>query len=402
MHPLRHIPARTAAVAAGTAAAALALAAVAAPATPAGATDTPSTSATAEYQAALKAVGSQGVHFDSTATQSGATLDVSGDAGKTSGSQDLVVKNGGVTERLTARVVGSTGYVTGNAAALQHVIGLTAAQSSKYASKWLSFPTSNTGLERARRRLLSSQVSKELQIGGPFTYGTTTTVAGQHVLAIKGSVATQSGSKVPVVLYVPASGSPLPIKEVTNAGGAGGSSAIHGTVTVHELGREQEPDGALAHGVVAETGPPDLVVDHRGVGHPVAPLLQAVQGDITAERVDAVVNAANRRLRGGGGVDGAIHRAAGAERLQAACRAIGECPPGRAVVTDGFDLPARFIIHTVGPVWHGGTQGEPETLAACYRNALAVADQVGARSVAFPAISTGVYGYPLGQAAEVA
>ena len=132
------------------------------------------------------------------------------------------------------------------------------------------------------------------------------------------------------------------------------------------------------------------------------PLLHAVQGDITAERVDAVVNAANRQLRGGGGVDGAIHRAAGAERVQAACRAIGECPPGHAVVTDGFDLPARFIIHTVGPVWHGGTEGEPAILAACYRNALAVADEVGARSIAFPAISTGVYGYPLGQAAEVA
>jgi len=126
-----------------------------------------------------------------------------------------------------------------------------------------------------------------------------------------------------------------------------------------------------------------------------------VQGDITAEQVDAVVNAANRRLLGGGGVDGAIHRAAGAERLRAACRAIGECPPGRAVVTDGFDLPARFIIHTVGPVWHGGTAGEPATLAACYTNALALADEVGARSVAFPAISTGVYGYPSGRAAEV-
>jgi O-acetyl-ADP-ribose deacetylase len=134
----------------------------------------------------------------------------------------------------------------------------------------------------------------------------------------------------------------------------------------------------------------------------VAPLLEAVQGDITTQRVDAVVNAANRRLLGGGGVDGAIHRAAGAERLQAACRAIGECPPGQAVVTDGFDLPARFIIHTVGPVWHGGAAAEPETLAACYRNALVVADEVGARSVAFPAISTGVYGYPLEQAAEVA
>jgi O-acetyl-ADP-ribose deacetylase (regulator of RNase III) len=130
--------------------------------------------------------------------------------------------------------------------------------------------------------------------------------------------------------------------------------------------------------------------------------LEAAKGDITAERVDAVVNAANRQLRGGGGVDGAIHRAAGAAKLQAACRDIGECPPGRAVVTEGFALPARFIIHTVGPVWRGGAAGEPETLASCYRSVLAVADEVGARSVAFPAISTGVYGYPPELAAEVA
>ncbi len=132
------------------------------------------------------------------------------------------------------------------------------------------------------------------------------------------------------------------------------------------------------------------------------PLLQAAMGDITAEHVDAIVNAANRRLLGGGGVDGAIHRAAGAERLQAACRAIGECPPGQAVVTDGFDLPARHIVHTVGPVWHGGGSGEPEMLASCYRSALAVADEVGARTIAFPAISTGVFGYPPALAAEVA
>ena len=130
--------------------------------------------------------------------------------------------------------------------------------------------------------------------------------------------------------------------------------------------------------------------------------LEAAMGDITAERVDAIVNAANRQLRGGGGVDGAIHRAAGADRLHTACRVIGECPPGHAVVTDGFDLPARFIIHTVGPVWRGGDAGERETLASCYRSSLAVADEVGARSLAFPAISTGVYGYPPAQAAEVA
>jgi O-acetyl-ADP-ribose deacetylase len=134
----------------------------------------------------------------------------------------------------------------------------------------------------------------------------------------------------------------------------------------------------------------------------VPPRLEAAAGDITTERVDAVVNAANRQLRGGGGVDGAIHRAAGAERLQAACRAIGGCPPGTAVVTDGFDLAARFIIHTVGPVWHGGDAGEAETLGSCYRSCLGAADEVGARSIAFPAISTGVYGYPPEQAAEVA
>jgi O-acetyl-ADP-ribose deacetylase (regulator of RNase III) len=133
-----------------------------------------------------------------------------------------------------------------------------------------------------------------------------------------------------------------------------------------------------------------------------APRLEAARGDITAEGVDAVVNAANRNLMGGGGVDGAIHRAAGADRLHAACRAIGECPPGHAVVTDGFDLPARFIIHTVGPVWRGGRNGEAEILAACYRSALAVADEIGARSVAFPAISTGIYGYPPDEAAAVA
>jgi hypothetical protein len=234
MHPLRHIPVRTAAVAAGlTAATALTLAAMAPPAGAA------STSATDEYNAALKAVGTQGVHFDSVAKQNGATLDVSGDAGSTSGSQTLVVKSKGITERMTARVVGSTGYVTGNAAALQHVIGLTKAQSSKYAGKWLSFPTSNSGLDELVGGLLSSQVSKELEIGGPYTFGKAATVSGQKATAIRGSVATQSGTKVPVILYVPASGTPLPIKEVTNAGTGGGASAIHGTVSFSKWGEDK-------------------------------------------------------------------------------------------------------------------------------------------------------------------
>jgi hypothetical protein len=252
MPPLRHTPARNVAAAAGlAAAAALSLTAAAAPV---GAATTPTTStptttsATDAYNAALKAVGSQGVHFESVAQQNGATLQVSGDAGTTSGSQKLLVKNKNVNERMTALVVGSTGYVTGNAAALQNVIGLTKAQSSKYAGKWLSFPTSNTGLDELVGGLISSQVSKELEIGGPYTYGKSTTVAGQQATAINGSVATQSGSKVPVVLYLPSSGTPLPIREVTNAAKSGGSTAIHGTVTFSHWG-ENKSQTAPAHTV---------------------------------------------------------------------------------------------------------------------------------------------------------
>jgi O-acetyl-ADP-ribose deacetylase len=129
--------------------------------------------------------------------------------------------------------------------------------------------------------------------------------------------------------------------------------------------------------------------------------IEAVQGDITAERVDAVVNAANSSLLGGGGVDGAIHRAAGPE-LVAACRPLGGCPAGEAKATPGFRLPARWVIHTVGPVWGGGGRGEPELLASCYRRALEVADELGARSIAFPAISTGAFGYPPRDAARLA
>ncbi len=133
--------------------------------------------------------------------------------------------------------------------------------------------------------------------------------------------------------------------------------------------------------------------------------LALVRGDITKEQVDAIVNAANDRLMGGGGVDGAIHRAGG-QAIAAECREIrahqGGCPTGRAVITSAGNLPARHVIHTVGPVWRGGSAGEPELLASCYRESLVLAVAHGIRTTAFPSISTGVYGYPLGAAAAVA
>ena len=130
--------------------------------------------------------------------------------------------------------------------------------------------------------------------------------------------------------------------------------------------------------------------------------IDAVRGDITAQNVDAVVNAANQALAGGGGVDGAIHRAAGHRELQEACQKLGGCETGDAKPTPGFGLKARWIIHAVGPRWRGGDKGEADLLASCYRRSLEVADELGAKSVAFPAISTGIYGYPSEEAARIA
>jgi len=140
--------------------------------------------------------------------------------------------------------------------------------------------------------------------------------------------------------------------------------------------------------VVSETGGREAVIE-------------LVEGDITLQSVDAIVNAANAGLAGGGGVDGAIHRAAG-PRLMDACRAIGGCPAGNAVLTPGFDLPARFVIHTVGPIWDGGRRGEPELLRSAYRSSLEIANRERFESIALPSVSTGAYRYPLEQAARIA
>ncbi|HWF15193.1 MAG TPA: hypothetical protein VG244_03340 [Acidimicrobiales bacterium] len=250
----RPVPVRLAAAATGvTALAALALGANV---VPAGAAGAPATSAQSEYQAAVKAAGNKTVHFVSVVTQGNVTLHVTGDAGSSSGAQTLTVHNGKATELMSAEIVGSTGYVNGNSTGLQNVIGLTKAQSKKYAGKWLSFPTSNTALAQLVSGLLKSQVATELGIDGPFTYATAATVSGHHAVAIKGSVSTSNGGKATEILYVPSSGTPLPIEEVTNPGASANSSSLHGTVTFSNWG-EKTSVKAPAHSTsILKLAPP--------------------------------------------------------------------------------------------------------------------------------------------------
>jgi hypothetical protein len=241
-----------AAAAAAVAAAALVARPVLAPAAPAAAgaatttTTTAGQSAQSLYDAAIKAASSHGVHFESRASQSGTTLQVNGDTGATSGQQAVTVSKGNVVEHVSALVVGSTGYIQANAAALKNIIGLSSAQASKYAGKWLSFPTSNQGLDTLVAGLKNSDVEAELEMSGPYTLGPAQTVEGQRALAVKGTVTDSSGGKIPVTLYVAAGGTALPIEQVTNPAGSGGSSSIRSTVSFSKWG-EKVSETAPAH-----------------------------------------------------------------------------------------------------------------------------------------------------------
>jgi hypothetical protein len=211
-------------------------------AAPAGA----ATSAKAAYTAALKAAGSQGVHFVSTATESGTAIKVIGDTGATSGAQTLTVKKGTLTEDVSVLLVGASGYVKGNPTALINILGLSATQAAKYNEKWLSFPTSNTDLAELVSGLHNKDVSTELKMSGPYSFGKSATIGGQSATAIKGTVASSTGTKVPVVLYVAASGTPRPVEEVTNPAKANSKTAIHGTVVFTKWG-EKTSEKAPAH-----------------------------------------------------------------------------------------------------------------------------------------------------------
>jgi ketosteroid isomerase-like protein len=231
----RPLPLRPTAVAVGAAAFA-ALVALGAGGTAVGAASAPTESAQSQYQAAVKAATNQTVHFQTDVTQGKVTLQQSGDAGTTSGSESLTIHNGKSTEHMNAEVVGTTGYVKGNTTGLQNILGLTAAQARKYQDQWLSFPMSNSNLAQLVAGLLKSQVATELSFSGPFTHASDATVLGQHAIGIRGSVSASDGTSVPEILYVPSTGKPLPIEEVTNPGAKAHASSIHGTVSFTNWG----------------------------------------------------------------------------------------------------------------------------------------------------------------------
>jgi hypothetical protein len=222
---------------AGTVAATFAAAAVGVAA--ASGSATAETNAKAKYQAALKAAAAQNVHYVSKATEQGIALEVVGDTGKSSGSQALEVQNGSITEELSVVLIGKTGYLRGNVSALEKVLGLTASQSSTYQNRWLSFPTSNRSLSELLSGLRNSEVASELEMTGPYTLGGTQMIGGHLTQAIKGTAATSSGTKVPIVLYVESSGIPRPVREITNPNAK--SSAIQGTVTFSNWGEVTHP-----------------------------------------------------------------------------------------------------------------------------------------------------------------
>lgn len=243
----RPVPHRLTAVAVGAAACA-ALTAVGACAAPAGAAKASTESAQSQYEDALKAATNQTVHFQTEVTQGKSTLQQVGDAGSTSGSESVTIRNGKSTEHMDAEVVGKTGYVKGNTTALREILVLTAAQARKYQGQWLSFPMSNTNLAQLVGGLLKSQVATELGFSGPYTHVANATVNGQSAIGIKGSVATSNGASVPEILYVPSTGKRLPIAEVTNPGTKASSSTFHGTVSFSNWG-EQVAVPAPAHSV---------------------------------------------------------------------------------------------------------------------------------------------------------
>jgi hypothetical protein len=197
--------------------------------------------AKSEYQAALKAASAQNVHYVSRAIEQGIGYQVTGDTGKNSGAQVLKVKNGPTTESLSVLLVGTTGYIKGNDAALQKVLGFTATQATTYTNKWLSFPASNTSLAELVSGLRNSEVPNELRMTGPYTFGATKKIAGQDAQAINGTAATSSGTKVPIVLYVNATGTPRPIEEDTNPKAKSSSTAVKGTVTFSKWGEKTDP-----------------------------------------------------------------------------------------------------------------------------------------------------------------